>query len=147
MNAGTSTLHAVNVCRNFNLLTQTLLPLLGASSFAIGGGTCGNRFWRARPRLRLPAARSLTRSKVPRSRAPRSRSRRNAARTGARVDARIAALHAGLKLTADQEKNWPALEAALRDLNKQRQERLAARANADQPRDPVERLSTIPDVM
>jgi len=66
---------------------------------------------------------------------------------GALGDARIAALHAGLKLTADQEKNWPALEAALRDLNKQRQERLAARANADQPRDPVERLSTMADVM
>ena len=66
---------------------------------------------------------------------------------GALGDARIAALHAGLKLTADQEKNWPALEAALRDLNKQRQERFAARANADRPRDPVERLSTLADVM
>ncbi len=31
-------------------------------------------------------------------------------------DARIAALHAGLKLTAEQEKNWPAVEGALRDL-------------------------------
>src|SRR3974390_3842011 len=62
-------------------------------------------------------------------------------------DARIAALHAGLKLTAEQEKNWPALEAAMRDLNKQRQERFAARANADRPLDPVERLSTMADVM
>ena len=38
-------------------------------------------------------------------------------------DARIAALHAGLKLTADQEKLWPPVEAALRDLAKQRSER------------------------
>ena len=35
-------------------------------------------------------------------------------------DARIAALHAGLKLTAEQEKLWPPVEAALRDLAKQR---------------------------
>jgi hypothetical protein len=30
-------------------------------------------------------------------------------------DARIAALHAGLKLTAEQEKLWPPVESALRD--------------------------------
>src|SRR5581483_3625897 len=35
-------------------------------------------------------------------------------------DARIAALHAGLKLNAQQEKNWPAVEAALKDLAKLR---------------------------
>src|ERR1700743_1654014 len=34
------------------------------------------------------------------------------------VDARIAAVHAGLKLTADQEKLWPPVEAAVRDLVK-----------------------------
>src|SRR5512139_2531752 len=32
------------------------------------------------------------------------------------TDARIAALKAGLKLTAEQEKHWPAVETALRDL-------------------------------
>src|SRR5262249_21404715 len=52
-------------------------------------------------------------------------------------DARIAALHAGLKLTADQEKLWPPVEAALRDLAKQRSERFAARANADPPHGPI----------
>ena len=46
-------------------------------------------------------------------------------------EARIAALHAGLKLTAEQEKNWPAVESALRDLDKQRSERLAARSRHD----------------
>jgi len=59
-------------------------------------------------------------------------------------DARIAALHAGLKLNAEQEKNWPALETALRDLAKLRAERFAERANAkpdDQQRDPIERLA------
>src|SRR6185312_1366439 len=62
-------------------------------------------------------------------------------------DARIAALHAGLKLTAEQEKNWPALETAMRDLAKQRSERFAARASADRPKDPVERLNLRADVM
>ena len=31
------------------------------------------------------------------------------------VDARIAAVKAGLKLTPEQEKNWPAVESAVRD--------------------------------
>jgi hypothetical protein len=44
------------------------------------------------------------------------------------TDARIAALKAGLKLTADQEKNWPAVETALRDLAKERAMRMNARA-------------------
>jgi hypothetical protein len=34
------------------------------------------------------------------------------------LDARIAALHAGLTLTADQEKLWPAVESAIRDTSK-----------------------------
>ena len=62
-------------------------------------------------------------------------------------DARIAALHAGLKLTAEQDKNWPEVESALRDLTKQRSERFAARASADRPKDPVERLALRADVM
>jgi zinc resistance-associated protein len=44
------------------------------------------------------------------------------------TDARIAGLKAGLKLTAEQEKNWPAVETALRDLAKQRADRMHARA-------------------
>ena len=62
-------------------------------------------------------------------------------------DARIAALHAGLKLNTEQEKSWPAVESALRDLAKQRAERFAARASADRPKDPIERLTMRADVM
>jgi len=62
-------------------------------------------------------------------------------------DARIAALHAGLKLSAEQEKNWPPVESALRDLAKQRSERFAARASADSPKDPIERLNLRAEVM
>jgi len=52
------------------------------------------------------------------------------------VDARIAALKAGLKLTPDQEKNWPAYEAALRNLAKLRVERYQETKSAN----PVELL-------
>lgn len=41
------------------------------------------------------------------------------------VDAKIAALKAGLKLTAAQEKNWPAVEAALREIARARGVRFA----------------------
>ncbi len=62
-------------------------------------------------------------------------------------DAWIAAVHAGLKLTAEQEKNWPVVESALRDLAKQRSERFAARASADRPKDPIERLNLRAEAM
>src|ERR1700739_843994 len=42
------------------------------------------------------------------------------------TDARIAALHAGLQLNADQEKNWPAFEQDMRELSKMRIDRLSA---------------------
>lgn len=45
------------------------------------------------------------------------------------ADARIAAIHAGLKLTPDQEKLWPPVEAAMRDMAKMRQQRRAMREN------------------
>jgi hypothetical protein len=38
-------------------------------------------------------------------------------------DARLEGLRAGLKLTADQEKNWPAFENALRGIAKERADR------------------------
>lgn len=41
------------------------------------------------------------------------------------TDAKIAGLKAGLKLTSAQEKNWPALETALRDIAKARAARAA----------------------
>jgi zinc resistance-associated protein len=45
------------------------------------------------------------------------------------TDARIAGLKAGLKLTPDQEKNWPAVETAIRDLAKQRADRMKERSD------------------
>src|SRR5437879_2826488 len=46
------------------------------------------------------------------------------------TDARIAAVKAGLKLTPDQEKLWPPVQAAVRDLAKLRIDRANARMNA-----------------
>ena len=68
------------------------------------------------------------------------------------ADARIAAVHAGLKLNADQEKLWPPVEAAVREFAKLRIDRANARMNAprdaDAPRpDPVTRLRERADNM
>ncbi len=62
-------------------------------------------------------------------------------------DARIAALKAGLELNADQEKLWPPVEGAMRDLAKQRTERFAARGEAKKPGNPVERLGRRAEAM
>ena len=71
------------------------------------------------------------------------------------TDARIAAVKAGLKLTADQEKLWPPVETAVRDLAKMRIDRANARMNAEKdssndaqkPDDPVARLRERADNM
>jgi hypothetical protein len=71
----------------------------------------------------------------------------------AMADAKIAAVHAGLKLTPDQEKLWPPVESAVRELVKVRLDRAAARAAAaakpdDQAKpDPVARLRKRADNM
>lgn len=53
----------------------------------------------------------------------RSRWQPSAADIGAFASARIAALHAGLALNADQEKLWPPVETVLKDVAKRRVER------------------------
>src|SRR5207248_8835085 len=69
------------------------------------------------------------------------------------TDARIAAVHAGLKLSAEQEKLWPPVEAAVREFAKLRIDRANARMNAprdgdaQKPDDPVTRLREHADTM
>jgi hypothetical protein len=78
-------------------------------------------------------------------------SRINPADRAAFADARIAAVHAGLKLNADQEKLWPPVETAVRDFAKLRIDRANARMNAPQDEqkseDPVARLRERADNM
>jgi zinc resistance-associated protein len=70
------------------------------------------------------------------------------------ADARIAALKAGLELTPDQTKNWPAFESALRSMVQLRMQRMQARqaAGNDQsqtqtPTSPFDRLGRRADAM
>ena len=71
------------------------------------------------------------------------------------TDARVAALKEGLKLTPDQEKNWPAFEQAYRDLAKQRADRLKALVEQREARrgqqanevNPIERLQKRADAL
>ena len=81
-------------------------------------------------------------------------SRMNPEDRTAYADARIAAVHAGLKLTADQEKLWPPVEAAVREFAKLRIDRANARMNSSRddssqqkPDDPVTRLRDHADNM
>jgi hypothetical protein len=67
------------------------------------------------------------------------------------AEARIAALKAGLKLTPEQEKNWPPVEAAIRELAKERfarmEQRHTEREQRQAPPDPVQRMRERADAM
>jgi hypothetical protein len=78
--------------------------------------------------------------------------RLNADEVSAMADARIAALKAGLELTPDQAKNWPAFEAALRNMVQLRVQRIQARQAASQqtqttPATPFDRMEHRADTM
>jgi zinc resistance-associated protein len=60
------------------------------------------------------------------------------------LDARIAALHAGLSLTADQEKLWPPVESALRDFDKLLDSERVEKS-ADEHPDPIAWLKRLSD--
>jgi hypothetical protein len=80
--------------------------------------------------------------------AGRARPQMTDADRSAFVDARIAGIKAGLKLTPDQEKLWPQAEQAIRDAAKARAERFAqrrekradARANPEDRPDLIQRM-------
>ncbi|QDM18120.1 hypothetical protein FNL55_20590 [Tardiphaga sp. vice352] len=86
-------------------------------------------------------------------------SRMNPEDRAAFADARIAAVKAGLKLTPDQEKLWPPVEAAVRDFAKLRIDRANARMDerrndrgddarkSETPDNPVARLQKRADDM
>jgi zinc resistance-associated protein len=66
------------------------------------------------------------------------------------LDARIAALKAGLELTPDQAKNWPMFEQALRDMAQLRAQLRAAREARREnptPTTPFERMARRADNM
>ncbi len=65
----------------------------------------------------------------------------------ARADARAARLKAELRLTPEQEKNWPDFESALHDIAKNRADRLVAaraeRGERKEPGDVIEHLNRL----
>lgn len=64
------------------------------------------------------------------SRGDGPRNQPTAERINAMVDARIDRIKSRLRLTAEQEKHWPAVEAAIRDLAKERATRIGERRAA-----------------
>lgn len=63
------------------------------------------------------------------------------------LDARLAALHAGLELTPDQEKLWPPVEQALRDFSKLVRTQRQQFHEEKRPHDPIARLQLHGDNM
>jgi len=146
MNIGTSTLRAFNLCPNFNLIRRAAVLLLAASEMPLEVAML--KFILAGTTALAIAGGTLAYAQQGSGAPGRAQSWRPSAEdVTAFADARIAAVHAGLKLTAEQEKNWPAVESAMRDLAKQRSERFAARASADRPADPIARLSLRAETM
>jgi hypothetical protein len=65
-------------------------------------------------------------------------------RLSAMLDAHLAAMKAGLKLTDEQVKNWPAFEAAIRDAEKAREDRwrqAQERMSQGERPSPIERMT------
>jgi len=58
-------------------------------------------------------------------------------------DAKVAALHAGLTLTPDQDKLWPPVEAAIRNMARTMSEQNIAGSNEPRPSDPVQILDRL----
>jgi hypothetical protein len=73
-------------------------------------------------------------------RSERERPKFSPADRAAFFDARIAAIHAGLQLTPDQEKLWSPVETAMRDMAKDRAAQREAMRSEPRPADPVQRL-------
>jgi hypothetical protein len=63
------------------------------------------------------------------------------------TDARIAGLKAGLQLTPDQDKKWPPVEQAIRDMAQAREQRMAAWREKGMEENAIERLRIRADAM
>ncbi len=117
--------------------------LAGAAALAIGGSAFVYAQGPAGPSAPVPQARDSG-----------PRSHMSAEDAQAFAEARIAALKAGLQLSPEQEKNWPPVETAMRDLAKQRidrmaefRNRMAERREHPAPRDAIEFLRRRADTM
>lgn len=94
----------------------------------------------AAPAQPAPAAKAAPAQTAPQTEAARPRGLSKEDRS-AFFDARIAAIHAGLKLTPDQEKLWAPVETAVRDMSRQMMELREQRQAQAAPADPIERMA------
>src|SRR5436309_1360784 len=131
LNARSFTLRAFNLCPNFNLPRQGRAPRLAASDMPLEDTIMWKTVLAGTTVLAIAGASFAYAQQGPGAQGGAQRWKPTAADVTAFGDARIASIHAGLKLSAEQEKNWPAVESALRDLAKQRSEAFAARASAN----------------
>jgi hypothetical protein len=67
--------------------------------------------------------------------------------TKAYIDAHVAAVKASLELTQEQERHWPRLEQALRDITQSRLDRLEAWREREAPEDQVEAMRDQADAL
>jgi hypothetical protein len=114
-------------------------------SAAIGAGLFAAAAFAQQPASPTPppATPPATTQPTPQSEAapPRGPRGPSAEDRAAFFDARIAAIHAGLRLTPDQERLWPPVESAVRDMARQMSELRAQRQAQAAPTDPVERMA------
>lgn len=117
------------------------MPPLAAAAFACGLALTAFAAQAQTPPPPAPAQKGPERSE--RREPPRPRF--TAADREAFLDARIAALHAGLKLTPDQEKLWPKVEEAVRASAKAAAERRESMRRENRPADMLAWLRRIGD--
>jgi len=133
---------------NKNKIWNALIA--GTAAVTIAGGSLAlAQSTPPAPSAQNPAAQNAPAQNAP---ADAQRYRATPEDRAALTDARVAALKAGLKLTAEQEKSWPAVETAIRDLAKQRADRAAAmrdgrNAQAQARPDAIARLRRGADMM
>jgi hypothetical protein len=87
-----------------------------------------------------PAQATKTQAAPPAPAAPRGPSREDRA---AFLDAHVAAVHAGLRLTPDQERLWGPVESAVRDMARQMSDLRDRQQAQAAPADPIERMASM----
>ena len=131
------TLTCAAAADNFNL----------AINYAIGGGPMWKAILAGTTALTIAGASLVYAQQTPPNQPGRDSAQRGPQLTpedrAAFTDARIAALKAGLRLTPAQERNWPAVEAALRERAKLRDERFERFRKLREQTDPAQRRSNI----
>jgi len=110
------------------------LPIVIAVVALAGGGMASTAF--AESAQDTPSTQSSRQNNAP-----------SAQDEAAFQDARLAALHAGLELTPDQEKLWAPVDQALRDFCKFIASNRQARENQEHGRSPVEQLEKRSDAL